>query len=85
VIESAFARLKGRWVFYAKKYPKNAFWGDVNFTRSATVARCGLHNFLKIRHVEMLEEDHCDGDADHIHALPPDAHVGRIGVDVRSQ
>jgi hypothetical protein len=81
VIERAFGRLKGRWVFCAK----NASWGDVNFTRSATVACCGQHNFLKIRHVEMLEEDHCDGGADHMHALPPDAHVGGIGVDVRSQ
>jgi hypothetical protein len=81
VIERAFGRLKGRWVFCAK----NTFWGDVNFTRSAIVACCGLHNFLEMRHVEMFEEDDGDDDADHMLALPPDAHVGGIGVDVRSQ
>jgi hypothetical protein len=50
VIERAFGRLKGRWVFCSK----NTFWGDLTFTKSAIVASCGLLNFLELRHVDRL-------------------------------
>jgi hypothetical protein len=49
------------------------------------ICYCGLHNFLEMRHVEMLEEDDRENDACHRLALPPGARVGGIGADVRSQ
>jgi hypothetical protein len=52
-IERSFGLLKGRFVFCAK----NSFWGDLDFTRAALQACCGLHNFLIDRTVDMPEVD----------------------------
>jgi hypothetical protein len=47
LIEQAFGTLKGRFVFCSK----NSFWNDLEFTKQAIQACCGLHNFLEKRKV----------------------------------
>jgi hypothetical protein len=65
VIERAYGRLKGRWVFCKK----NTFWNDLQFSRSAIEVCCGLHNFLEVRNVGMPEEDD-DNEENVVHPLP---------------
>jgi hypothetical protein len=43
VIERAFGRLKGRWVFCRR----NTFWNDPEFTRVCIEVCCALHNSLE--------------------------------------
>jgi hypothetical protein len=57
VIERAFGRLKGRWVFCKR----SAFWNNIDFICEAIEACYLLHNFLEERAVEMSgEEDEVD-------------------------
>jgi hypothetical protein len=52
LIEQAFGRLKGKFVFCSK----NSFWNDVCFTREAIEACCGVHNFLEVRKTDMPDD-----------------------------
>jgi hypothetical protein len=78
VIERAFGWLKGRWVFCKR----NVFWNDLQFTRAAIRACCGLHNYLEEKGAEMPEGEGQD-DVVLIPAEELEAEQG-IGQDVRN-
>jgi hypothetical protein len=57
---------------------RNVFWNDVDFTRQAIGACCGLHKFLEERDVQMLYVQ--DEDDDAVPIMPreeaPEANTG---------
>jgi hypothetical protein len=73
VIERAFGRLKGRWVFCKR----NVFWNEPVFTRSGIEVCCALHNFLEERAVDIEGEE----DNAFVDDLPlPAAGAGQAGT-----
>jgi hypothetical protein len=72
LIEMVFDRLKGRWVFCKR----NVFWNDVDFTREAIEACCGLHNLSEERDVEMPAENEDDNAMPMPYEEAPEAGIG---------
>jgi hypothetical protein len=73
VIERAFGRLKGPWVFCKR----NVFWNEPEFTRFCIKVCCALHIFLEKWAVDIEDEE----DSVFVDDLPvPAAGAGQAGT-----